>query len=344
MSLLLLNEDELRQTINLSEAVAVIEAAFLASVENKIKSPGSFTLALPEVQGQVMIKSTYLPEAPYYVIKIDNHFKNNPPINLPVNNELIVVFDAATGYPAAILLDNGYLTNVRIGVVGALATEYLANKQARTVTMLGSSGQAYVQLKALVTHRSVERVIVWSPLPHETDGFARRLVEDHDVNVEIAPSTEAAVAETDIIITAIHSPHPILRAEWLKPGVHITAIGGGNATPDHQLHPDVLARADVIVVDSLEHCTDYGEVQHAIASGSITAAKIQGELGSLIQGKLTGRTRSDQITVADLAGLDWQDTVIATLALDKALFLGLGQRLESGLEQTHLRQGASIRL
>ncbi|MCG3211725.1 MAG: Delta(1)-pyrroline-2-carboxylate reductase [Anaerolineae bacterium] len=338
MSLLLLNEDELRQTINLSEAVTVIEAAFVASAQGQINNPGSFTLALPNVQGVVKVKGTHLNDAPYYVIKIDNQFLNNPTINLPVNSELILVLDAATGFPAAILLDNGYLTHVRTGAVGALATEYLANKHSKIVTMVGCSSQAYAQLKALITLRTVERVIVWCNPPHEADVFARRLVEDHDVDVALESSLAEAVTGGDIIIAATDSREPWLKADWLKPGLHITCL---SSSTSRQLQPEVLRKADVLVVDSLEHTDSRGEAYHAITAGAITSGHIHGELSSLIQNTMTGRTRPDQITLADLTGLDWQDTVIATLALDKALFLGLGQRLEPGLEQGRLKQRVS---
>jgi ornithine cyclodeaminase len=337
MPLLLLNEDELRQTLNLSEAVSVIETAFVASGQGLIIIPGSFTLLLPKSQGQVTVKSTILQESPYYVIKIDNYFKNNAEKSLPAASELTTVFDAVTGFPAAILLDNGYLTKVRSAVVGALATEYLANKQSKVVAVLGAGAQAYVQLKALLAIKPVEQLIVWGASPHNVDSYARRLVEDHDVNITIAASVEAAVSQADIIITTSGSQQPAVRAEWLKPGTHITAVGCSN-TEKSDLHTDVLQKADVIVVDSLEYCTSIGEVSHAIASGAITTADVQGDLSSLIQGNISGRTRPDQITLADLTGLDWQDAVIATLAMDKAQFLGLGQQLDPGLEQTQLGQ------
>lgn len=339
MSLLLLNEDELRQTINLSEAVSVIEAAFVAAGQGRINVPGTFALNFPDVQGDVEVKGTYLQKAPFYVIKIGNHFHNNPGLNLPAHSELITVFDATTGFPAAILLDNGYLANVRTGIAGALATEYLANKQGTAVALIGSGRQAFVQAKALFAVRTVEHVMVWGQTPHEADTFARRLVEDHNVNVEIAPSVAAAVAGADVVITASAGRHPLIRANWLKPGAHITVVGNRHAQT-HHLHPSVLKTAEIIVVDDRQDCTLFGEVSHGLANNAITPNDIHGELSSLILGNISGRTRPEQITVADLTGLDWQDAVIATLALDKALFLGLGQRLEPGLEQTQLGQRA----
>jgi len=328
MALLLLNEDEIRQTVNLSEAIAVIEAAFAASAENQIKSPGSFNLDFPEVDGSVEVKATYLQNAPYYVIKVGNQFTNNPQINLPANSGMITLFDAATGFPAAVLLDNSYLTNVRTGVVGALATQYLANNEAGEIAVIGSDQQAFLLLKSLIAVRTVKRVTVWGNTPLDADVYARRMVEDHDVNIEIAPSTEAAVAAAEIVL--LTEPHlsPPIQAGWLRPGTHITALGnpGGNLPV---LDSRLLDRVDMIVADRPSPALNAG-----------TGHQAQGELSQLIRGKIPGRTRTDQITLARLQGLDWQDAVIATLALDKALFLGLGQRIEFGLPQRHPVYGA----
>ena len=335
MALLLLNEDELRQTINLSEAVAAIEHAFVAAGEGQVTIPGKFSFRLPEVNGKVNVKGAYIQDTSYYVIRIGSRFLNNLQINLPTRSGLIIVFDAATGFPAAVLVDNGYIANVRGGIVGALATRHLANTPINTVTVIGAGRQAFTQLKALLTIERVDLVKVWSPTPIETDAFARRIVEDHNVNITFASSIESAVEEADVLITATPSREPLIRAEWLKPGIHITAAGSN--TPDKQeLHTDVLHRADIIVVDNYAQCAEMGEFHHGLAAGVITPADVHGELRSLIAGSISGREHPEQITLIDLTGLEWQDTTLATLALDKALFLGLGQRMESGLKQTHV--------
>jgi ornithine cyclodeaminase len=158
------------------------------------------------------------------------------------------------------------------------------------------------------------------------------MVEDHDLDIQIAASTKEAVQHADLIITTTDSDRPFVKAEWLKPGTHITAVGSNNPS-QQQLELDVLQRADVIVVDNFEQCAVGGEIHHGLQVGLITKANVQGELGSLIVGKIPGRTDPRQITLADLTGLDSQDAVVATLAMEKAIFYGLGQRIEVGLGQ-----------
>ncbi|MCB0153153.1 MAG: ornithine cyclodeaminase family protein [Anaerolineae bacterium] len=328
MSLLVMNEDELRQTVTMPETIEAIKTAFMALAEDRISMPGAFTLDLPQAEAQVQAKGTYLSEAPYYTIKVKSNFRNNPALNLPADHSLIAVFDAQTGFPVAIMVDNGYLTAIRAAAAGALTALYLANEQLGRVAVIGSGRQAYMQIKALRHVRNFSLVSVWGHTPVNVDSYARLIVEDYDLDVEIAPSVEAAVAEADLIVTTTASQQPLLRSAWLKPGVHIIAMGSDNPAKQ-ELHPDVLQRADIIIADSIEQSSRRGEIHHALTTGAITLDDIQGELGNLLLGKIAGRTDPQQITVADLTGLDVQESTVATLALKRAQFLGLGQHAEN---------------
>jgi ornithine cyclodeaminase/alanine dehydrogenase-like protein (mu-crystallin family) len=175
-------------------------------------------------------------------------------------------------------------------------------------------------------------VLVWGRTPLHVDDYARRIVEDQDLNVQITSSVAEAVQHADIIITATASYRPLVKGDWLKPGVHITAVGS-NLPEKQELEVEVLKRADVIVADNLDQSLKSGEISHGLEAGIITLKNIQGELADLVAGKIEGRTQVSQITLADLTGLDTLDIVMATMALEKALFLGLGQRLEVGLSQ-----------
>ena len=328
MSLLLLNEDELRQIVTIPETIETVKASFTALAEDRINVPGAFTLNLPHAKAQVKAKAAYLNEAPYYAIKVSSNFSDNPTINLPAQHELIAVFDAATGFPVAIMVDNGYITSIRAAAAGALTAQYLATEKLGRVAVIGSGMQAFMQIKALMCVRDMDLVSVWGRTPLHVDSYARLIVEDHDLNVEIAPSVEKAVRGADLIITATASQTPLVQADWLKPGVHIIAVGSDEPFKQ-ELHPEVLAMAEVLIVDNIEQCAAAGEIHHGLAQGTITAQDIQGELGNLILGKIPGRTHEQQITVADLTGLDVQEAAVATLALEKAQFFGLGQRAEN---------------
>ena len=183
--------------------------------------------------------------------------------------------------------------------------------------------------------RDFKAVLIWDRSPLNADNYARRMVEEHDVNISIAASVEEAVHQADIIVTATPSQTPLIRADWLRPGVHITAIGS-NSPLKQELQADVLEKADIIIADTINRCSTHGEIHHALEAKTISSSNLQGELGSLIIGRILGRTGPDQITVADLTGIASHDAVLATLAVEKADFYGLGQRVEIGLEQKGL--------
>lgn len=328
MPLLLLNEDELRQVVTISEAIEAVEAAFAALAEGRLHLPGEFALNLPQVKGEIRVKGTYLDQTPYYVVKVRSNFRQNPMRNLSSHSGLTAVVDVATGIPAAIMLDNGYLSTIRSGAAGAVAAKYLANEQIDQVAVIGSGDQAYIQLKALMKTRNIGTVTAWASSPANADYFARRLVEDHDLDIQITSSLETAVRSADLIVTATRSERPLIEADWLKVGVHLTVIGGKRPT-QQLLQLDVLRRADVIITDQYSQAAVTGEIYHGLEAGVISKADVQGELGDLIIGKIPGRTHPDQISLADLTGLDVQDTALATLALEKARFLGLGQQVEN---------------
>ena len=138
-------------------------------------------------------------------------------------------------------------------------------------------------------------------------------------------SAEKLVLESDVVVSATPSRTPLVVADWLQRGLHITAIGA-DAPGKNELHPGVLERADLVVCDSRAQCARLGELHHALEQG-IEPATI--ELGEITSGARPGRTGPDQITVCDLTGTGVQDTAIALLAYDKAKAAGLGTTIDN---------------
>ncbi len=135
----------------------------------------------------------------------------------------------------------------------------------------------------------------------------------HGVEAVPAASAEDVCRAADILITATPSREPLVRAEWLRPGMHVTAVGAD--TPGKQeLEAACLARADLVVVDRLAQCARFGELSHALAAGLLREADVQAQLGEIVAGRKPGRTSDDQITICDLTGVGFQDTAIAAMA------------------------------
>jgi len=319
-------EPEIKELLALEKSISAIEGSFAAYSSGKAVLPGVINLDLAEVQGEVHVKAAYIEGGEHYVVKVASGFYLNPQLGLPVGNGLMLVFEAKTGQLAAALLDNGYLTELRTAAAGAVVAKFLAKKEIEKVAVIGSGVQARFQLKALAEVRGFKSVSVWS---RHQENVRKYIVEMAEVFKEAefvaSPSAEEAVRPADLIITATPSRQPIIRAEWLKPGVHITAMGS-DGPEKQELYPEVLARADRIYCDSVAQCSRLGEVHHALKGGVITEKKISGEIGEMVLGRKPARQSHDEITVADLTGLGVQDAAVA------GLFLRLAQKARvSGL-------------
>ena len=335
MSVLILTEDEIRQAVSTLEAIDAMEAAFAALAHGKVSLPGVINLSLPPAtpteppQGESHVKGAYIAGDLHFVIKVANSFPNNRALDLPSGSGLMLAFDAITGTLDAILLDNGYLTELRTGAAGALAVRYLAPEIIRQAAFVGAGTQARFQFRAVAAVRRIPSIAVWSRNPANADRFAREVVDDSDCNAQVARTVKDAVRNSDLIITTTPSRQPLVFADWVQPGTTLIAVGSDS--PDKQeLDASVLARAEVLIADRLSQCVEFGEIHHALAANAVRLEDIAGELGDVIVGRIPGRTGDDQVVVCDLTGVGVQDAAIASLVLEKARLSELGWRQNFG--------------
>jgi ectoine utilization protein EutC len=328
VSVRLFKEEEIRDLLSFPEAIAAVETAFGDLAAGRAVMPGVINLDLEDVRGEVHIKSAYLRGRENYVIKVASGFYRNPARGLPVGNGLMLLFEAETGLLRCILFDNGFITEMRTAAAGAVSAKYLARDPVETVGLVGSGTQARYQLRALLEVRSVGEVRVWSPHPdHVRDYVAEMSALFPHIRLRAVASCEQAVRGSDIVVTATPSRAPLVRADWVSPGTHITALGSDG--PDKQeLEVGVLKIADRIFCDSTSQCEKLGEVHHGLAAGAITRQSITGELGEIILGRRAGRESDAEITIADLTGLGVQDAAAAALVFEKGLVRNLGELIE----------------
>jgi len=324
--LTILTEAELRRAVSLDlEVVDAIAEAFSALAAGQVVMPPILHMALPEANGEVDVKTAYVPGLPSFAIKVSPGFFDNPKQGLPSLSGMMMLLSATTGRLEALHLDNGYLTDLRTAAAGAVAARHLARADARVAGVLGAGSQAQVQIEALKLVRPIERVLLWGRDPAKAEAAADRMADRLALDVLPVASAERLVLEADVVVTATPARTPLVVTDWLHPGLHITAIGS-DAADKNELHPDVLKRADLLVCDSRAQCARLGELHHALAGGAELAVT---ELGEITSGRRPGRQSDDQITVCDLTGTGVQDTAIALLAYRKAIASGLGTRIDN---------------
>ena len=311
-----IDEAALRASVTPECATAVIREAFRADGEGHTLVPNVINFEIPAARGEFHIKTAYIEGVPYVAVKVASGFYDNAARGLPSGSGLMALFDAHTGMPAALLLDNGFLTDIRTGAAGAVAADMLARARIDTVGVIGSGIQARHQIRCLRTVRDFRRILAWSPSQVHLAAYCGEM-RDEGYDAQPAARIEDVCRAADVLITATPSRRVLVQSEWLHEGMHITAVGS-DSPGKQELAEDCLGRADILVVDRLAQCAAFGELRHAIDAGMMTAANVYAELGLVVAGRKPGRTNDRQITIADLTGVGFQDTAIASAAFRSA--------------------------
>lgn len=310
-------EAELRRLVTLNEKVLeVIEDGFTRLSRGQVQTPPIMRIEVPEHNGEVDIKAARVQGLGQFAIKVSSGFFDNPARGLRSGSGLMVLLNAETGYPKALLMDNGYLTDVRTAAAGAIAAKYLAPERVNTVGIIGAGSQARWQLRAVRLVRSFQKVLVYSQHRDHAEQFADEMAQDLGITVVVSDSAEALVRQSDVVVTTTPATQPVIQASWVHPGLHITAMGS-DAEFKQELDGRILARADKACCDLIAQCRRLGELHHAEEIDPELDNRVM-ELGDLTAKKLLGRTHPDHVTVCDLTGTGVQDTMIARYAVERA--------------------------
>ncbi|MBO0333916.1 cyclodeaminase [Sneathiella sp. CAU 1612] len=325
----ILNEQELRQIISLDKAaVDCIENAFRLLATKNVVMPPILSFHVPDHNGEVDVKTAYVPGIDSFAIKMSPGFFDNPKLGLPSLNGLMVLFSSITGIVESVLLDNGYLTDVRTAAAGAVAAKWLSRENSSVAGIVGTGTQARLQLKALCLVRNLERAFVWGRNDAKAEKYAAECSKEYGLDIQVANTIDDLMEQSDIVVTTTPSQVPLISAAQLRPGQHITAMGT-DADYKTELAADVIPAADLYVCDTLTQCRKQGELRPAIAAGLLDSAAIFPELGGVIAGHHTGRRSDQDITICDLTGTGVQDTAIATFARERAQDADIGTHFNS---------------
>ena len=307
-----IDEATLRDRIAEAEALESAERAFRALAEKRVMQPPPMGLDVEPVGGEVHVKGAYLAGSPVLAVKIASGFYHNPERGLPSGSGLALVFDSNTGFPLALLQDNGYLTDLRTAAAGALAVRLLAPQTIDKMAIIGAGLQARFQSRAIARVCRWERAVVWARRRDRAEQCCRELTDALGRPFEAAESPEAAVRDAQLVVTVTPSRTPLVEATWLNRGATVVAVGSDG--PDkRELAPDVLGHADKVVADRLSQCLELGEIHHAVTAGTLRAEHVHAELGEILIGAKSGRD-ADESIVCDLTGVGAQDAAIAEVA------------------------------
>ena len=326
--IIVVTEAELRQAVKLDmSAIGTVERAFAALATGEVIMPPILSMAIPDANGEVDVKTAYIPGFEGFAIKVSPGFFDNPKLGLPSLNGLMILFSAKTGLVEALFLDNGYLTDVRTAAAGAVAAKHMSPAAVETAGVIGTGVQAKLQMEAAFLVRPFKRVLVWGRDSEKAQTCASELAANLGVEARVENDPGQLVAESQLVVTTTPARTPVLNADWLHPGLHITAMGSDQGEKN-EIDPQALARASAYICDRVSQCEKLGELRSAIATG-LWDKGTPAELGEVVAGKVTAPKSPDDITICDLTGTGAQDTAIATHALGAAKAARLGTIIQA---------------
>lgn len=306
---------EIIQKNSAADLIQAIEDGFVMYSKKKVVVPPVGYLGFDKPHGDVHIKYGYIKSDDYYVIKIASGFYDNPALGVNTGNGMMLLFSQKTGETLSILLDEGYLTDIRTAAAGAVAAKHLAPSKITAIGIVGTGAQARLQLEYLKTITDCREVIVWGRDEEKLSAF-RNESTLKDFSITTTTDIKFLTSRCNLIVTTTPSKKALLSSSDILPGTHITAVGA-DASGKQELDPILFSKADIVVADSKDQCIDHGDCHYAVKDNIINASQIV-ELGKIIENKHLRRTNDQQITIADLTGVAIQD-----IQITKYVFLSL---------------------
>ena len=293
--------------ISVNEIIGYMEEGFKAYSQGKVVVPPVGELLFENPKGEAHIKYGYIKGDDSYCIKIASGFSNNSKLDIAASQGMMLLFNQKTGQNQAILLDEGLLTDVRTAAAGALVAKYFAPKKIKGIGIIGTGGQARLQLQYLMENYTNVPVWVLGRTNESSHAFKSKFSKEFDIH--IANSSSDIGENCNFIVTTTPSETPLLFASDIKKGTHITAVGSDTENKQ-ELDSEILRMADIVISDSIPQSESRGEIFRATKKGAIKTDKVI-ELGHAIQDKKLQRTNDHQISVTDLTGVAVQDIMIA---------------------------------
>ena len=313
--MLFLSDHDIEKHLTMKETIETVEQAFKEYAKGNVVLPTRSTIMIPKHNGSISFMPSYLTELEAQATKIISIYPDNREKGLPTTVAWIVVNNSKTGMVQA-FMDATYLTAMRTGAITGVAAKYLAPEDAKTVAIFGAGVQGRTQTWAACTVRDIDRVYVFDLYPEARKRFAEDMSKKLGIEVIPAGSGEEACRDADIVLTATTSPKPVLKREWLKEKVHVSAIGA--FYPDWRELDTATVAESKLVIDDMEGIElEAGDILIPIEEGVITWDHVHAELKELVSGEKVGRTADDTITVFKSVGIAIQDSSVANLVLKK---------------------------
>lgn len=319
--MLTLSQTEIKQIYTMKDAIIASKEALLMYTTGNNSVPLRTNINIPKYNGQSLFMPAYSEQLNMSGIKIVSLFPNNLAQGKPSVLGQMLLIDGTNGEVCA-MMDGTYLTELRTGALQGAATDILARKDAKSALLIGSGGQAAMQIEALLNVRDLDEIKVYGIDFNQVQEFVRKMQErftQFRTQIIAVDNCDEAVQNTDIITTVTTSKKPVFNGNLVRPGTHINGIGA--YTPEMQELPEsIIHAADKIIFDTSDGVlAEAGDILIPIQKGILKASDCDGELGEVILGSIKGRENEQEITLFKAVGSAILDLVTANNIYLKAL-------------------------
>jgi ornithine cyclodeaminase/alanine dehydrogenase len=324
---LLLTKEEVRGLISMKEVIGTVEEAYKAFNSDQVLQPAYMGLHLPPPRGEIDFKAGYNKSNEVISLKASSGgFIDNPTSHgVPNGMGTILLFDARS-CALACVMDGSLITGLRTGAAGAVSVKALARKNAKAISSIGTGNQARMQIRAINEVMKIEAIHAWDSNPDSLSRYKSDIEGEFGIPVRAANSKQDAVEQADILVTTTRGKGSLVEADWIRPGMHIVAIGT-DQRGKQELDPEIFRNAK-IVNDSIEQCIEKGETWHPLDRNIIARKDIHAEIGEILLGQKPGRETDDEVTIFDSTGMAIQDNTTAAKIYRNAMATNVGTFFE----------------
>ena len=327
--MLLLNRREVERLLELGRLIEALGPAMAELSARRISMPVRIVTRVPEARGLLAAMPVYLNSTRTLSTKLVSVFPENATRGLPSHQALILVFDAETGSPRA-LLDGTYITAARTAAGSALSARLLARPDAAALVIIGTGVQARAHAAALPLVRPIREIRVVGRDPQKAARLAAEITATQGIKASAFEAAERTFAGADIICAATHAAEPVVKGAWLPPGAHVTSVGLN--AEGREIDAEAVLKSRVVVETREAALADgpggANDLKWPLRDGLMREEHIYAEVGEIISGAKPGRTSPAQITLYKSVGVAVQDAVAAHLVLQAAAEQGLGAEAE----------------
>jgi ornithine cyclodeaminase/alanine dehydrogenase-like protein (mu-crystallin family) len=324
-SLLYLSAEEVRRALPMPDAIAAAKEAFVQLSNGLVALPPRERIDVPGERGVALVMACHSAAQKLFTLKFITLFDNNRQKGLPLIQALVILSDATTGAPLA-LLEGAALTALRTGAASGAATDALARPDATVAAIFGAGVLARTQLEAVCSVRRIRHARVFDTNTALAERFASEMAQRLGLPVEPATSPGQALKDAAVVCTATTSPTPVFQDHALAPGAHINAVGSYKPKVT-EIPADTIRRARVVVDHRASALEEAGDLLAPLKQGLIDESHFRTELGEVLAGRAHGRRSADELTLFKSVGVAIQDLCAAARAWENARQLKLGIEL-----------------